>query len=603
MHTTSEHIADSQTVWASLPEPFNFYRLVLTGDHLHFGLWSEDALDDDLEKAQERMFDCLLSFFPEPPADVLDVGCGLGLSALLLARKGYRVTAIAPSPELIGYACQVHADSGVDFQIAGFLDDTTAGFAARAYDVILFQESFQYLHPLETAVRRARSLLRDTGKMIIGDEVCLDRTIQSQTSVHHRQDLTDALAEQGFRIQTRLEVRKRVLHTCHRIIDKFTSHHDAICQIMNTDDVSDRLAYFSNGWQNQLDWYTQGKMGYEIIVSRKDDVFIRGYREHDEDRILPMFQDIFDNPRTVEHWNWKYRNNPNGSHHIVVALSESGQLAAHFAGYPVRFFSADTQSDIPSIQGGDTMTHPAFRGSGRGPTSLLSRTAAYFYDKFCSGKVPFIYGFNTGTIRKFGERFLQYEYLPNVPCHVRDVNSGGGNWVKSVFRHLKGVTVRQIHEVGPEFDDFFSKVCSYYSLLVKRDSRYLRWRYLNCPDRQHRLAAVFRQGKMTGWGVFSVREDTLVWGDALCDPDYIADMTYLLNHVVDTIREQTPITRMLGWFSPVPVWWAVWLNKQGFSSIDEPNHLAPCFKFFSDAFSIEIFRNHLYYTMGDSDLF
>jgi len=599
----SENTNNGHQVWAKLPEPFCFYRLVLNSDHLHFGLWPDDAPDSDLEKAQERMFDLLLSFFPEPPADVLDVGCGLGLSASMLARKGYRVTAIAPSSELIAYARQTYADSGVDFQVAGFLDDSDTGFAASTYDMILFQESFQYLHPLDTAVLRARKLLREKGKIIIGDEVCRDRSIQPQTAVHHRQDIMAMLAEQGFRILSRREIQNQVIHTCNRIIDEFSMHADAICQAVNTDAAGDRLAFFLNGWKNQLSWYVQGKLGYEVIVCQKDDVFIRGYRENDEHLILPLFRKIFNNPRTIDHWNWKYRDNPYGRYHITAAFSENGELAAHFAGYPVPFYSADIHTNIQSVQGGDTMTNPAFRSSGRGPTSVLSRIANCFYDKFCSGVVPFIYGFNTGKIRKFGERFLQYEYLPQVPYHVREADRVGPDGVGRLFQRLKGVKVQQVHAAGLEFDRFFQKVSRHYGMLVKRDGQYLRWRYLNCPDRVHRLVVVSRWGRMTGWGVFSLRGETLIWGDALCEPAHVQDMAFLLNHVVKAMRRESPVTRIEGWFSPVPEWWHNGLQDLGFSITDEPNRMAPCFKFFSRDFSIEYFRKNLYYSMGDSDLF
>jgi SAM-dependent methyltransferase len=603
MNAITENTDAWHQMWVKLPEPFCFYRLILNSDHLHFGLWPDDAPDSDLEKAQERMFDLLLSFFPDPPADVLDVGCGLGLSASMLAKKGYRVTAIAPSSELIAYARHAYTDSGVDFQVAGFLDDTNIGFAASKYDVILFQESFQYLHPLGTAIHLARTLLREKGKIIIGDEVCKDRSIQSQTAVHHRQDMMAMLAEQGFRILSRQEIQNRVIHTCNWTIDKFLTHHDAICQAVNTDSVGERLEFFLNGWKNQLSWYTQGKLGYEIIVCQKDDVFIRGYQKNDEHRILPLFQKLFNNLRTIDHWHWKYRDNPYGQYHITAAFSESGELAAHYAGYPVPFYSADIHRNMQSVQVGDTMTNPAFRSFGRGPTSVLSRIVNCFYDKFGRGVVPFMYGFNTGKIRKFGERFLRYEYLPQVPYHVREANTVSPSLFGRILQRLKGVRVQQVHAAGLEFDRLFQKVSKHYGLLVKRDSQYLRWRYLSCPDRVHRLVVVSRWGRMTGWGVFSLRGETLIWGDALCDPDNVQDMALLLTHLIEAIRRESPVTRIEAWFSPVPEWWHTGLKNLGFSVVDEPNGMAPCFKFFNQEFSIDYFRKHLYYTMGDSDLF
>jgi SAM-dependent methyltransferase len=46
----------------------------------------------------------LSSFLPKHPVNVLDVGCGEGLDALWLARQGYTVTAIDPSPTMLASA-------------------------------------------------------------------------------------------------------------------------------------------------------------------------------------------------------------------------------------------------------------------------------------------------------------------------------------------------------------------------------------------------------------------------------------------------------------------------------------------------------------------
>jgi 2-polyprenyl-3-methyl-5-hydroxy-6-metoxy-1,4-benzoquinol methylase len=603
VETISENVDARHQLWTNLPEPFNIYRRILDGDHTHFGFWPDDMPELDLKNAQERMIDLLLSFFPDPPAGVLVVESGLGCFASLLAQKGYRVTAIDRSAALTAYARHTYGDGGIDFQVGGFLDHTDSGFTGKKYDIILFLESLHHHYPLDAAVHRARTLLGEKGKIIIGGEVCLNRLIQPDTGVHHRQDILAALAENGFRIACRQEIQSRVTQTCYRIIEKITACVDTVHAPGDTDSSEDRLALFLNHWKNHLSWYVQGILGYEIIIGRKDDMFLQTYQKEDENLILPLFRKVFNNPRTIDHWVWKFRENPYGRHYIAEAFSENGELAAHFAGYPVPFYSQDTHSDFTSLQGGDTMTNPAYRGSGRGPSSVLSRIANYFYDKFCDGFFPFIYGFNTGTIRKFGERFLQYEYLDPVPYHVRETKTIGAGVFEKISQYLRGVKVREVHAVDPVFDQFFQKVSTHYGLLVKRDRKYLQWRYMNCPERVHRLFAVSRWGRMTGWGVFSLQAETLIWGDALCDPGCLQDMNVLLNHAVETFLAEFPVNRIAAWFSPVPEWWHVGLRDLGFSITEEPNRMAPCFKFFSREFSIDDLRKKFYYTMGDSDLF
>lgn len=593
---------ESEACWARLPEPFNFYRLVFHDDHLHFGYWPESSSMLSLEEAQEKMFALLLSYFPDPPAKVLDVGCGLGFSAARLAEKGYQVTAIAPSEELIRYAKQKYGSSPVDFQNAGFLDQTDPGFAADRYHVILFQESLQYLHPVEEVFILARRLLHPKGIVIFGDEVCLDRSIQTHTAVHHRNDILNSLAENGFRISSQTSARENVMQTCSEVIKRFTNDFDRVVRRVKAADAADRLQFYLNGWKSQLQWYSRAQMGYEIFSVRKDDIFVRAYRHGDENAILPLFHEVFHNPRTLDHWKWKFADNPFGNYRIAAAFSENEELAAHFSGYPVPFyFKGMKDRSMMAYQGGDTMTNPKFRSSGLGRTSVLGRTAAYFYSKFCDGVVPFFYGFNTGNIRKFGERFLRFEYLRPIPYHVKDIGekkSASAGWLT---RMVKGLTVEKVSAAGIEYDQLFETVCGAYEILVKRDAAYLKWRYLDCPDKLHQVFAVRSRGKLVGWGVFSMRENTLIWGDALCGPSDFHAMNFLVEQV--TGKMPAHLQQIAGWFSQNPGWWNTFLKKMGFSVQNEPNDLSPCVILFDDQLSSGLFDEKFYYTMGDSDLF
>ncbi|MEJ2697024.1 MAG: methyltransferase domain-containing protein [Candidatus Sulfobium sp.] len=584
-----------------LPQPFGFYRYVLKSDHLHFGLWGENQ-GIPMEDAQDSMFNRLLAFFPSSPATVLDVGCGLGLSAARLSQLGYNVTAIAPAPELIRYASERYSGSGVRFKALGFLDEDNEIFTADSYDVLFFQESAQYLSPLDSAIRKARLLLNNKGIVVIGDEVCYDRDVKPFTSVHMSQDFTVTLSESGFRILENEKIGEDVSPTCDFIIDQFTTRFGEIVSRFEGADVSDNLIFYREGWKKQKEWYSNKQMGYEIFVARKDSFFMRPYAESDEHDILPAFNRLFHVNRPLEHWYWKFRDNPYGSHKVALAFSDSVPLAAHYAGYPVPFYSAhNSPPEFFSMQIGDTMTSPEVRNVGLGKTGLLARTSRYFYAKFCEEGLPFIYGFNTGHIRKLGMRYLGYTYIRPVTYWVKDLAKIPLKQPGLISRLLSGFTVEEVKSIDSEWDVFFRRVSPSYRFLVRREAAYLKWRYLDCPDRVHRIFSVRRRGILIGWSVFSLRERKLIWGDALFDKRYPDSVRYLLYTV---IRHFFPKAETVeGWFSLRPAWWRRLLDDAGFAVVPEPHELTPGFVIFGDQITKEALEDRFYYTWGDSDLF
>ncbi|HEY0556170.1 MAG TPA: hypothetical protein VGG20_18095, partial [Thermoanaerobaculia bacterium] len=106
-----------------------------------------------------------------------------------------------------------------------------------------------------------------------------------------------------------------------------------------------------------------------VYLARKESFFVREYRQGDEEQILPMFRRSFHVDRSLARWAWEYRENPYGTLRISEAFTEDGRLAAHYAGYPVRFHDGTGARAriLPALQVGDTMTEPAFRHVGRGP--------------------------------------------------------------------------------------------------------------------------------------------------------------------------------------------------------------------------------------------
>ncbi len=346
-------------------------------------------------------------------------------------------------------------------------------------------------------------------------------------------------------------------------------------------------------------------IGDQVIGARKEDFFVREYREGDEEQILPLFRRSFFVERSLARFRWEYQENPYGNRMISEAFAGDGRLVAHYAGYPVRFYTeaGGTPRSLPALQVGDTMTEPSVRQVGRGPTSLLGRTVRHYYARFCEGQVAFNFGVNTGNIQRFSLSFVGARRLEDLPYHVRDARlpvTVPRPWLT----RLAGYRVERITRFDERWDELFGRVRGAYRLLVERDARYLEWRYARCPDTEYFIWAVFRRRRLVGWSVFrhrGERGERLAWGDALFDPRHPAALPVLLAHVL-AAPEHRSAELVETWLTSRPAWWTEQVRALGFESRPEPQDLGFVFVPF-EVDPEEDFREALYYTMGDSDLF
>jgi hypothetical protein len=340
--------------------------------------------------------------------------------------------------------------------------------------------------------------------------------------------------------------------------------------------------------------------GRTVLAARQDPFLVRGYEAGDEERILDLFRASFHVERSVERWRWEYRENPYGALRVSEAFAPDGRLVAHYAGYPVRFYSeaGGAPRRFLALQIGDTMTAAPFRHIGRGPTSLLGRTVRHFYARYCEGHVDFNYGFNEGNIQRFSLRFVRAQRLEDCAYRVREA---GRPFVEPRGFSRLGWRVARVHHFDERFDALFARVRDAYRLLIERDARYLEWRYATCPDREYFVYALFRFGRLAGWSVFRQKGERLVWGDALVDPRHRRAVSLLLARVL--ARPEHQGTRLIeGWLSTRPAWWDETVTALGFERRPEPQDLGVVYVPFAHDPGEE-FRRHLYYTWGDGDLF
>ncbi len=394
-----------------------------------------------------------------------------------------------------------------------------------------------------------------------------------------------------------------------------------------------------------------GEQGFKILVARRDPFIVRSYAEGDEDAIQRLFRASFHVDRELDHWRWKYAENPWGGPTLSVAeaarstcppQAEPGEFAAHYGGFPIPIWYQGRT--FVAFQIGDTMTDPRVRNAGRGKAGLLARTVRHFFSIHRDGSFGFYYGFNTGPIQRFCRWFIGGSQDRPVRYLARDLEPApsprrgadatrsrrGADATRSrrgadatrprrgadatrprrgadATRSRGGYRVERIEAFGPAFDRLFRRVAPSYRFLVRRDAEYLDWRYRKRPDTGYVILAARRFGRLVGWSVFLRRADPdgsgthVAWGDALFHPRHLRAAEPILAAALAE-PELAGARRVDAWFSGGPPGWDEELARLGFVTGPEPQGLGMIALADAEPEAFERL-DEMYTTMGDGDLF
>jgi MPBQ/MSBQ methyltransferase len=183
-----------------------FCHQVLKLDHLTYGLWDGENLDlEGLRLAQARYSAKLLGWIPPKISKVLDVGCGVGENARLLAARGFEVEGLSPDP----FQQQVFRQrTGLPFHLTRF-----ENFEPRQrYDLVLMSESAQYLFldRLFGAVAAAAP----GGHLLIADYFNRNGAEGRIAKSGHRWEaFLEEAGKRGFRLEREEDITLQVLPT------------------------------------------------------------------------------------------------------------------------------------------------------------------------------------------------------------------------------------------------------------------------------------------------------------------------------------------------------------------------------------------------------
>jgi GNAT superfamily N-acetyltransferase len=288
------------------------------------------------------------------------------------------------------------------------------------------------------------------------------------------------------------------------------------------------------------------------------------YEPEDRRQVEALYRRIFGADAAEANrlrWDWQYRRNPYAppDSPLIWVAREGHTVIGQYAAMPVRLMVAGREID--AAWGMDVMVAPERQRQGLG--EVLFRT----WDRYVGAALGL--GLSDASYRLFQK--LRWPDVGPVPCLVKPLSRRAlriPTWPVGVNRFVSAITlpwVRLVSRTRPlqgemqpirHFDESFTRlwdrVGASFAVAVRRDARYLNWKYVQPPHVRYSIAALRHDGEAAGYVVYRhAREPhgrVTLLVDLLADPSDEQGVLTLLRWVdrearaadSDKIRTYTP---------------------------------------------------------------
>jgi GNAT superfamily N-acetyltransferase len=271
------------------------------------------------------------------------------------------------------------------------------------------------------------------------------------------------------------------------------------------------------------------------------------YRPEDERQIAALYRRVFGNDAAEGNrlrWDWQYRRNPNCPPEgpTIWVAREGPTVVGQYAAMPVSV--SVLGQEICGSWGMDVMVAPERQRQGLG--EVLFRT----WEQNVGAALGL--GLSESSYRLFQK--LRWPNVGPVPCFVKPLTRRAlrrPNWPMPVNRFVSWVTlpvvrlvararplkagVARVGRFGDEFTGLWERLAPKFTLAVRRDARYLNWKFCEAPHVRYSAIALKRGDETEGYAVYrhlqEARGRVTLLVDFLADPEDAAGLETLLGWV------------------------------------------------------------------------
>ena len=230
---------------------------------------------------------------------------------------------------------------------------------------------------------------------------------------------------------------------------------------------------------------------------------VRFFQQGDDEDIVHLLDLVFDGwPKLdlisspLEHWRWKYIDNPQKSRSVRVALSNN-RIIGCAGNIILKIKIGDTA--LNCAQGVDFAVNPDFRGRG-----AITKMGELFDELITRHNVAVNYGIESNPILiardlrrghpHFPHTIANLVRIKDIEAHLNAIPVQKAWLMKYGFRVTKyvnkimniinrpisrgeGLPVHEITHFDNQIEEFWKKVSSNYRFIIERNPEYLNWRY------------------------------------------------------------------------------------------------------------------------------